>query len=196
MDTIFNLTMRLEISDLSKDVLGNDGMAEVDALVSDLLSHDTHDHAVQILQQKIGMCPKRPLYYLNHEICYLPEETRDVIRYAGDYIDQLYKHFTHEKGRGVFTGLRAYGRSLGINLSSTNKILDSRLHDILTRYNKHVYTPAKHHWDVGNRPHLFSAKEAVAICLMTVKLSEEIIALSDEAKAYSENRVHEYYDSK
>jgi hypothetical protein len=172
MDTIFNLTMRPDIFKLSEDVLGNEGMTEVDALVSDLLSNDTRDHAVQILQQKVGMCPKRPLYYLNHEICYLPEETRDVVRYAGDYIDQLYKHFSHEKGRGIFTRFMGYGRSLGINLSKTKKILDSRLYDILTRYNKLVYTPAKHHWDVGNRPHLFSAKEAVAICLMTVKLSK------------------------
>ncbi len=40
---------------------------------------------------------KRPLYYLHHELRFLPKYTRDGMRYLGDYIDQIVKTIAEEK---------------------------------------------------------------------------------------------------
>ena len=53
--------------------------------------------------------------------------------------------------------------------------------------------PAKHDWDVGDRPHLFSVQESVLICFITKRLAEQIVSMSDEAKIYNEEKTYAYY---
>lgn len=186
MSRDFNLSLRPEINNLCNDILDDAELSELDLLIKYLLPGNTWEPVIKILQAKIGMRPKRPIYYLSYEVGHLPEHTRNIIRYAGDYIDHLMKHLTHDKGKFKITA--ALRSSLGANIKRSEECLGKRLHDILKRYEKIVYTPAKHEMDVGNRPHLFSAGEAVAICLITMKLGRELINMSEEAKAYSEDR--------
>ena len=188
----FNLSIDQGIKYLAEDVLSEEEIKRAENIAETLLLDGYRDHAVKALQDLIGRTPKRPVYYLNNEIRHLPEETRDVVRYAGDYIDQLIKHCAHDKGKWRFL---AYHSSLGPNLKRLNKILPEKLLSFLTEYNNFIYVRAKHSWDVGSRPHLFSSKDAVFVCFITKKLAEQIIAVSSEAKIYSENKVYNHYNN-
>ena len=44
--------------------------------------------------------------------------------------------------------------------------------------------------DRKNRPHLFSSKEAVTVCFVTMKIAKQLINLSEEAKNYSLNKYY------
>lgn len=99
----FNTEARQEIRKIANITLTKKEIAQVESIVRDLISLGAErTDAIQALQKLIGTKPKRPLYYLNHEIEYLPEETRDVVRYAGDYIDQLMKTALTKKDGLVF----------------------------------------------------------------------------------------------
>jgi len=187
----FNLSIDPNIQDLAEEVLSEQEIRQAENIAETLLWDGHRDHAVKALQNLIGRTPKRPVYYLNNEISHLPGETRDVIRYAGDYIDQLIKHCTHDKGKWRFL---AYRGSLGSNLKRLNKILPESFLSILTRYNNFIYVQAKHGWNVGSRPHLFSSRDAVFVCFITKKIAEQVIAISPEAKIYSENKLYNYYN--
>jgi len=186
----FNLSINPKIQNLAKEVLNENERKHAENIAEILLWEEYREHAIEALHNLIGTIPKRPVYYLNNEINHLPEETRDVIRYAGDYIDQLIKHCAHDKAKWRFL---AYHSSLGLNLKRLNKILPESLLSILTKYNNFIYVQAKHSWEVGSRPHLFSSKDAVFVCFITKKLAEQIINISKEAKNYSEDKI--IYDS-
>jgi len=175
MNNNLNILIRPEILEFTNSILTKEEIDEIEDL-SNCLNNgkEKHDCAVRILKNKIGVQPKRPIFYLNFEINYLPEETRNVVRYAGDYIDQLIKHLAHQKGRFKF--LSVYS-SLGNNIKRAKNAFNSKLYNALEKYNKLIYIPAKHDFDVKDRPHLFSGKEAVAILFITKKLAEEIITL-------------------
>ena len=188
----FNLTSDSNIADIAEEVLSNEEVCKAESIAELLLTKEHREHAIKTLKNLIGTKPKRPIYYLNDIIDYLPEHTRDVMRYAGDYIDQLIKHCAHEKGGWRLT---AYRRSLGPNLKYLKKTLDKPLYNVLNKYNT-VYVQAKHEWNVKNRPHLFSSKDAVFMCFITKILSEQIISISSEAKLYSENKFYNYHNNR
>jgi len=178
----FNSVIKPGVLDLLKRLLGEDGIKETNDITRQLLlSEESKERVIKNLRERMGLRPKRPMFYLNHELNFLPEYTRDVVRYAGDYIDQLVKALSGDKGVWF-----AEHRSLGFNLMGLRNMITKELLDNLIFYNKNIYVPAKHDFNVADKPHLFSAKDAVAVCLITLKLSKEIIALSDSAKAYSE----------
>jgi len=190
MDNNFDLSINKNILDLSRDILSSLEINEVDVLVDQLTeSRDSCDRAIMFLQNKIGRIPKRPLYYLNYELTLLPDQTRDIVRYAGDYVDHLIKHYAHERTR-FFKKFCSHSLSLGTNIKNIKKLLGPELYNILYRYNKLIYVPAKHDFGVGNRPHLFSVKEAVIVCYITVNLAKKIINLSKEAEAYSKQQFY------
>ena len=189
---LFNLSIDSNVEDIAEEILDKEEIKQAQDITETLLCNKHKSHAIKSLKDLIGMMPKRPVYYLNNKISYLPEETRDVIRYAGDYIDQLIKHCAHEKGSWRFL---AYRGSLGSNLKRLSKFLPRPLLSVLTRYNKFIYVQAKHKWDVGGKPHLFSSKDAVFICFITKKLAEQIITISSEAKLYTENKFYSYYNN-
>ena len=129
--------------------------------------------------------PKRPLYYLQHEIRFLPRWTRDSIRYCGDYIDLLVKAATFE-----FSGdPRVKKYSLGKNLN----ILGSKKYDVsnelinkLKKYNSFLYRPGKHDFKVPKgRGHRFTSKEVVLTAFVTMKLAKKIKSISKLAEEMS-----------
>lgn len=189
---VFSLSIDPNIEDIAEKILSDEEICNAKRIAELLLLMKHKEHAIQALKDLIGTKPKRPVYYLYERVNYLPEHTRDVMRYAGDYIDQLIKHCAHEKGDWRFM---AYRRSLGPNLKYLKKVLDSSLYNVLTKYNT-IYVQAKHEWNVRNRPHLFSSKDAVFTCFITKKLSEQIISISPEAKLYSENKFYNYYNNR
>jgi len=141
-------------------------------------------YAIYFLKVKTTVTPKRPLYYCCHELGHLPHWTREAVRYYGDYIDQLIKHLAAEK----LNKPKCLTVSLGGNLRTLKGTLPEPLYTYLEVYNNLIYTPAKHVFSVKNRSHLFTSKEVVFICYITLKLKDEIIKVSQAAKDYSEQK--------
>jgi len=188
MSKEFNKKIDEKIADLVKNVVDDNTILEIENLTNKLLnSGNPRLEAIKILQNQIGFTPKRPLFYLNDFIYDLPNHTRDIARYAGDYIDYLIKHFAHEQS--VLKILALYS-SLGKNLKELRKTIDYKLYQNLENYNKYIYTPAKHDFDVKDALHRFSVKEAVSIVFISLALGKQIINLSKEAKDYSQNKLH------
>lgn len=194
----FNTEIGSTILAVAKLVLSGQEISEANRLSDSLLKDEAHRaKAIEQLRELIGTRPKRPVYYLNDEIKGLPGHTRDVVRYAGDYIDQLIKYCSYEKGGHRAFRSRALSTSLGGNLTRLKGVLPAPLFQALSKFNEVVYVPAKHEWNVRGRPHLFSAKEAVFICFMMKELAAQIVRLSAEAQAYSESERHGYhYDAR
>lgn len=195
----FNRTIQPDILALAQDIL-DDKQLELAEKLSDLLWSDGEgrEQAVLKLCEIIGTSPKRPVYYLEHEIGFLPEHgVRHVIRYAGDYIDQMIKYCSYDKGDFLVWKTRGLHKSLGQNLHRLKEVLPKDLLDTLKKFNEVIYIPAKHTWDIPEGcDHLFSSKEAVYVCLMVKKLSVLIEPYSEFCVSYNKNeQVHYYYDS-
>jgi len=196
MSNPFNNEIRPAIQELAEDLLTSEQVNGAVALAK-LLCRDENDrqNAILRLQQMMGRSPKRPLFYLEHEIKDLPDHTRHVVRYAGDYIDQMVKYCAYDKGT-FFLKVRGLRSSLGSNLRKLTRVFSRRLLDLLTRFNETIYVPSKHEWDVEDRPHLFSAREAV-LCLFIVKqLSLEVAQYSQLAQSYDNNEMLDYHYDK
>ena len=128
-----NLQISLEFLLYSKTVLNDKQLQYADLLAKEIVGKYTRPRAIYVLREIVGSTPKRPLYYVYNELAHLPRWTRDIMRYLGDYIDQLVKFLTAEKLQS-----RVYlGRSLGSNLNNIGKkdILSSHLLTQLTKYN-------------------------------------------------------------
>lgn len=187
-DDNFNLSIGPQIGDLANNVLDKKELAEIDLLNKKLMSKKTWAGAITRLREVVKDGPKRPVYYIGLYMQDLPENTRSVVFYAGSYIDCLMKHVSHEKGKNI---VRALFTSLKYNIKWTKEVLGTELVDILNRYETFVYTPAKHDYEEREgRPHLFSSKEAIVVCFMTMKLAKQLINLSEEAKNYSLNKYY------
>ncbi len=188
----FNSEINPEVSNLASRLLSAEEIILADKISEQLLGDEVDRHtAIKHLREFIGVMPKRPVYYLNYEVGGLPENTRDVVRYTGDYIDQLIKNYSYEKGNFHILRYRALKLSLGSNLKKLSKDIPKDILDSLTAFNEILYVPAKHVFDVGDRPHLFTAR--VYSCFLMKKFAKQIIPLSIEAKKYSENGKYEYH---
>ena len=194
----FNRTIHPDILALAEGILDAKQLELAEQLSDALLSgEEDKQHAIWHLKEIIGTSPKRPVYYLEHEIGGLPEySTRHVVRYAGDYIDQMIKYCSYYKGgfHPLKSGLRS---PLGTNLKRLDGVLPDDLLSILFRFNEVIYVPAKHEWDIPkDRDHLFSSKEAVYVCLMVKNLSALIEPYSEYCVSYNKNeQVDYFYDS-
>ncbi len=174
------------IMTLSNDILNESELAIASALSENLTSSKkVKQQAIGKIQAKVGDRPKRPLYYCVHELGFLPRWTRNTVRYLGDYLDHLIKYYSVEKLRDK----KHEFKSLGTNLNNIKGSMPEKLHSHLEKYNKVVYVPAKHNFKVKDRKHLFTSKEVVLICFITMELAKEIIELSDLAKEYSEDKI-------
>jgi hypothetical protein len=174
-----------EILELSQKVLTNSEIAEANKIAIELTLQSKRGHAIGTLRSIIGMRPKRPIYYANFHLGHLPRWTRDAVTDLGDYIDQLVKYCVAEKKTGIFKP-----KSLGPNLEALKGIVSEELREVLGRFNKIIYVPAKHDFDVKNRRHRFTSKEVVFIVFLTKKLSGKIISISDRARDYSEDKIY------
>jgi hypothetical protein len=172
-----------KIKSLAEELLSDDEILEAEKIAFDLTKKSTKLNAIKMLQKLVGNTPKRPLYYANFELNFLPHRTRNAVRYIGDFVDVLIKYLATEKlGKSA-----CKTKSLGMNVRDLKKILPDQLYSELERYDNFIYKPAKHDFSVGDRKHLFTSKEVVFIYFISLKLKEKIIKISEEAKKYSEN---------
>jgi hypothetical protein len=171
-----------KIKSLADELLSNDDIQEAEKISKDLTKKSTKINAIKKLRIKIGDIPRRPMEYANFELNYLPYRTRNPVRYIGDFIDLLIKYLATEK----LHDSACLKRSLGINLRKLNKKIPDSLYFQLEKYDNDIYKPAKHEFGVENRKHLFTSKEVVFIYFLSLKLKEQIIEISEEAKKCSE----------
>jgi hypothetical protein len=167
-----------EIVDLAREVLTVEQLEMVDEITIMLLTRRKQRRQAQWeLVRIIPLKPTRPLMYLKPIIMQLPNSTRDVIRYLGDYIDLVTKEMTYE-----FLNGNARKNSLGINARRLEKAesVPRDLVDKLQRYNSFLYTPGKHDFSLPpeGRKHGFTCKEAVLTIYVSVELGERIKAVS------------------
>lgn len=125
--------------------------------------------------------PKRPLYYAQAELRYLPRWTRNAIKYLGDYIDLLVKAMAFEFTKDQ----RCKESSLGVNIrrlnSKKHSISQARV-DRIAKYNSFLYLPGKHDFSIpAGRSHRFTCKEVVLTVFITMKLAEDIKKISNFA---------------
>ncbi len=163
-----------EIKKLASDVLTEDELTEADET-----SEKERKLAVEKLKTLVGKVPKRPLYYLNMELDFLPHWTRDSVKYSGDYLDILVKHLVFyttndHKDRNLPMGpalqkVKKYGHNL-----------DDQLISDLIEYNSIFYVPAKHNFSLpeGRKDHRFSSKEVVLTVFVAMKLGKAIMDIT------------------
>ena len=176
--------------DFAEEVLSKDEVLEANQLSEEIASSKKRkENAILKLRNMIGFKPKRPMFYLNHDLRFLPRVTRSPMRDLGDYIDHLIKHLASDKLKDE----KKLSVSLGSNLRELKGIIPESLRQKLIKYNDLLYTPAKHDFDVKARRHRFTGKEVVFSCFMTLKLGKEIIPLSEDAKGYAEMTTNDRY---
>ncbi|MDD4902141.1 MAG: hypothetical protein PHE24_03315 [Patescibacteria group bacterium] len=175
------------VSKLAADVLAEKEIAEADKLSEDITSSRKKKRlAIEVLQEKVGTKPKRPMFYLNDELGYLPYHTRDAMRDFGDYIDHLIKFCSADNLRNK----KYEEKSLGSNLINLKGAISEKLRLRLIQFNKLVYVPAKHDFDVKIRRHRFTSKEVVFVCFITMALAKQIVKISARARDYAEDRIY------
>jgi hypothetical protein len=176
------LTIGAEIEMLARDLICEDEFDDAELLSQWIVNGGGQKNkAISILSKMIGYRPKRPLYYVSQgSIRYLPDRTRDTIRYLGDYIDVIVKCIAKENAPKPFFK----PRSLGTNLYHLKGKLPDNLHALLKRYDDNIYCPAKHDFSTGERNHRFTLKETVYVVFITMSLAKELTSLSPLAREY------------
>jgi len=182
------LEISSEILAFAKELLSPDEIEEAEIISINLSRPSTRLNAQRILKKMIGNQPKRPIYYASKEVTYLPRWTRYIIENMGHYIDLLVKCVAAEK----LSNLSYHKHSLASNVEKLKKGLPNDLYLELKKYDNLVYREAKHNFNVKNRSHLFTGKEAVFIIFITLKIKDQLISISDDAKKFSEEQ-HPYY---
>jgi len=177
------------ICELAKDTLFPSQLEEAEEISLMLAGAKRQKReAICRLTEIVAPPPKRPLYYAQHELEYLPRWTRNGIRYLGDYIDLLIKALAFEFTKDP----RCKQSSLGANvrkLSPKKHGVPQELIDKLKKYNSFLYQPGKHDFDIPRgRSHRFTSKEVVFTAFITMKLADEIKKLSQFANKVSLNQ--------
>ena len=94
-----NLIEAHDISDevyaLASKVLNDVEIEKANDISLMIVKKRTNNKGISKLREKAGYQPKRPLFYAYIELEYLPQWTRNAIRYICDYVDQLCKHWTY-----------------------------------------------------------------------------------------------------
>jgi len=169
-----------EVFELARDTLPPDKLKEA-LVIAEIIQGDKkeREYARATLQLLVKPPPSRPLFYLMHEIKRLPRNTRNCIRYLGDYIDLLTKEITFE-----FVGGNARRSSLGRNSKVLEKVPSLReLASELQRYCEFIYTPGKHDFSLPpGRSHRFTAEEVVLTAYVTIELGNQIKSISKSAR--------------
>jgi len=173
-----------EIISLSKSVLSEEDLSLAENIAKMLTETKKKKKlAIYKLMEFVSPPPKRPLYYCQFHIQFLPRWTRDVIRYLGDYVDVLVKEMTFEFTRDK----NCLKKPLGKNLTRIKALISRELYDKLLRYNNFLYVVGKHGFEVQQeRKHRFTSREVVLAIFVTRKLASEIKNISKMAREYSE----------
>ena len=166
------LTSSVEILSLARELLSEEQFNKAMKLSIMLVSSKSVKRdAIEQLTTIVAPPPKRPMYYAQHEIQFLPTWTRDSIRYLGDYVDLVSRHLVYELWK-----VRLGNASLGvaINLLETKGGLPDNILTWLRTYNQFLYRPGKHDFNLpeGRREHRFSSQETVLTAFVTLRLVE------------------------
>lgn len=169
-----------DIKELSEKILDDKEMDKINRVIGGIGSGDK-ESSLKELAEVLGMMPKRPLYYISHAIFELPGYgTRNVIKYAGDYIDQLVR-FTLEDKR-FFS--RWFSRPLGANIEKLKKYINIDLYNDLLAFNK-IYAQAKHVYNHDEDKSFFNYKDAVNFIYISKEMSQKLLPLSGRAREYN-----------
>jgi hypothetical protein len=172
-----------EIIALAKDVLSEREYSEAEEVAKQLTGKKRDkDLARARLVALVKLPPKRPIYYAQYEMLFLPRWTRNALRYLGDFIDMLVKSAVYEK----INDRRVFGLSLGPAINQFQRCWPSyeSLVDSLQRYNRFLYRGAKHDFTLpaGRKTHRFTAREVVLTAFITMNLADKIVSISYMAK--------------
>lgn len=172
-----------EIVSLARDVLSEDDYREAEELANKLTGNKrAKDLARARLVELVKPPPKRPIYYAQHEVQYLPRWTRNALRYLGDFVDMLVKSSVYEKTRDD----RVFASSLGPAIAQFRKCWPNHgsLVDLLSRYNRFLYRGAKHDFTlpVNRKSHRFTSREVVLTAFITMDLADRLTSISSVAR--------------
>lgn len=178
------------VVELAEDTLSPSELDEAERVSLMLAgSKKQRREAVYYLMKLVSPPPKRPLYYAEKEMRYLPRWTRNAIRYLGDYIDILVKAMAFECTKDHRCKNYSLGRNLRM-LKPQKHGISPELIDKLKRYNSFLYCPGKHDFKVPpSRGHRFTSKEVVLTAFITMKLAGDIKKASQTATKVSLNQV-------
>ncbi len=156
-----------------------------------LIKSNQREKVLLELSKVLGSKPKRPLYYIQHEISQLPKYgTRNIMRFCGDYIDQLLKFMLEDKKNRI----KWFRGPLGKKIRKLQKHLDPKLFDELEECNK-IYTNAKHEFHHSIDKSYFNYQDAVFMIYITKDLASKILPLSEGARDYNDHGQNFYrYD--
>ena len=167
------LQVRPEIKELAKIVFDDEEIIEV-LKIAKYYCEDSKNrkNAIKLLRNIVPTRPKRPLYYVNYEIKFLPKSSRRIVENMGSYIDLLIKELRYEIER------KYYKKPLGKNIYNLKEKVSADLKDLFEKillFNKIAYVPSKHEYRPPNNPrHYFSTIDTIIIILSAVKLGEEL----------------------
>ena len=171
-----------QIISLAKEVLSKQEYLEAEELAKKLAGKKVErDFARKKLMDIVKPPPKRPLYYAQWELGFLPHHTRDTIRDLGDFIDMLVKAVVYEKTNKS----DVFHSSLGPAIDKFEKYRPERtqLADMLRKYNHFLYRPGKHDFKLpaDRKEHRFTAREVVLTIFITMNLAERLMSISPAA---------------
>jgi len=159
--------------------LGSPEKDHIDSLIKGINNKDPD--SIKELMEVLGTKPKRPLYYVATHLRYLPEfGSRDVMRYCGDYIDQLVR-FILEDRRYLS---KWFLKPLGGNLKLFRKYIEPELYEQLMLFNK-IYTSAKHDFNHEEDKCRFNYIDTIYYIFITKHLAEILLPMSERAQDYN-----------
>ena len=169
-----------EIRALAERLLDKETIAKADEF-SDLLLRDQHMrwHVIEEMRSIIGMKPKDPMSFIYEDLNKLPRETRNIVWYAGEYIDRFIKMFAYRAGKYFmqlkFLRRRALRSPMGDNLKRLGAVIPEPLFTDLRMFNDAIYAPARAPLSKKTRSARdFTAQEAIFICFIMKNLEQKI----------------------
>lgn len=172
-----------EVVSLARDILSEEEYWEAEELAKKLTGNKrAKDLAKARLIELVKPPPKRPIYYAQHEMEYLPRWTRNALRYLGDFVDMLVKSSVYEKSRDH----RVFASSFGPAISQFRRYWPNHgsLADLLSRYNHFLYRGAKHDFTLpaNRKSHRFTSREVVLTAFITMNLADRLTSISSAAR--------------
>ncbi|MFC1932320.1 hypothetical protein ACFLXU_01650 [Chloroflexota bacterium] len=178
-----------EVVSLAKEVLTEHQYLEAEELAKKLVGKKAEKvYARARLMDIVKPPPKRPIYYTQWEIQFLPHHTRDIMRDLGDFIDMLVKAAIYEKTKKD----SIFHSSLGPAIDGFERCRpeSKQLAEILRKYNRFLYRDAKHDFRLpkGRKEHRFTSREAVLTIFITMNLADRIISISPMAERVRQDK--------
>lgn len=131
--------------------------------------------------------PKRPIYYCQYEMQFLPYKSRDILRDMGDFVDMLVKAAVYERTSAV----EVFDCTLAQAIDQLEKLIPSytQLTKWLREYNQFLYSP-KPTSERMRYPdkHRFTIRETVLVIFIAMHLADKITAISRMAKLVRQDK--------